>query len=77
MMLRETLTVSVVGALIGLPLAYGLTRLVGSLLYGLTPSNPIVLGGVLLVLLAVSLLAAYFPARRAAKVDPLVALRYD
>jgi len=77
MMLRETFTVILGGALVGLPLAYGLTRLVGSLLYGLTPSNPIVLGGVLLVLLAVSLLAAYFPARRASQADPLVALRYD
>jgi ABC-type antimicrobial peptide transport system permease subunit len=77
MMLRETLTLSVVGVIAGLPLAYGLTRISGSFLYGLTPDNPIVLGGALLVLLGVSLLAAYFPARRASRLDALAALRYD
>jgi predicted permease len=77
MMLGETLTLSVVGVIAGLPLAYSLTRIVGSFLYGLTPNNPIVLGGALLVLLGVSLLAAYFPARRASRLDALAALRYD
>jgi predicted permease len=77
MMLRETVALGVAGVIVGLPLAYGLTRLVGSFLYGLTPNDPVVLGGALSVLLAVSLLAAWFPARRASKVDALVALRYE
>jgi putative ABC transport system permease protein len=77
MMLRETLTVGVIGVVAGLPLAYALTRVLGSLLYGLTPNSPVVLGGTLLVLLGVTLLAAYIPARRASKVDALVALRYE
>ena len=77
MMLRETLTLAIVGVIVGLPLAYGLTGVIGSFLYGLTPTNPIILGGALFVLLGVSLLAAYFPARRASKLDALAALRYE
>jgi ABC-type antimicrobial peptide transport system permease subunit len=77
MMLRETLTLGIVGVIIGLPLAYALTGVIGSFLYGLTPNDPIVLGGALFVLLGVSLLAAYFPARRASRLDALVALRYE
>jgi ABC-type antimicrobial peptide transport system permease subunit len=77
MVLRETLLVSVAGLAIGAPLAIGLTRLIGSFLYGVQPNDPTVLGGALLALLGVSVLAGYLPARRAAKVDAVVALRYE
>jgi predicted permease len=77
MILRETLTVSVAGLAIGAPLAMGLTRLIGSFLYGVKPNDPAVLGGALLALLGVSVLAGHLPARRAAKVDAVIALRYE
>jgi predicted permease len=77
MVLRETLMVSVAGLAIGAPLAVGLSRLIGSFLYGVKPNDPAVLGGALLTLLAASILAGYLPARRAARVDAMVALRYE
>jgi ABC-type antimicrobial peptide transport system permease subunit len=49
----------------------------GSFLYGVKPNDPAVLGGALLALLGVSVLAGYLPTRRAAKVDAIVALRYE
>jgi predicted permease len=77
MVLWETLMVTVAGLAIGAPLAVGLTRLVGSSLYGVKANDSMVLGGALLTLLAASILAGYLPARRAAKVDAVVALRYE
>jgi ABC-type antimicrobial peptide transport system permease subunit len=77
MVLRETLIVGVAGLVIGTPLAVGLTHLIGTFLYGVKPNDPAVLGGALLTLLAASLVAGYLPARRAAKVDAVVALRYE
>jgi len=77
MILGETLMVGVAGLAIGAPLAIGLTRLIGSFLYGVKPNDPTVLGGALLALLGMSVLAGYLPARRAARVDAVVALRYE
>jgi putative ABC transport system permease protein len=55
----------------------GLTRLLTGMLYDVQPLDPVVLGGVSLLLAAVALLASYLPARRAARIDPIVALRCE
>lgn len=77
MILRETLALTLVGIGIGIPSALAAARLLTHLLFHVKPYDPATLALVPVVLLGVGLLASYFPARRAMKVDPLVALRYE
>jgi predicted permease len=77
MVLLQAGKMVVVGLAIGLAAAVGLTRLMASMLFGVSPVDPETLLGVAVLLTLVSLLACWIPARRAARVDPLVALRYE
>jgi len=77
MVMRESLVVSAAGVLLGLPLAIAGARLLRSLLFGLAPSDPLALFLAVLGTCAVALAASVIPARRATKIDPLVALRYE
>jgi putative ABC transport system permease protein len=75
--LREGITLAIGGSLAGLAAALISLRMLRALLYGTTPADPATLFLVLLVLSGTCALASYFPARRATKVDPMVALRYE
>lgn len=75
--LREGFRFTLVGLAIGLVAALGLTRVIAGLLYEVRPTDPLTFACAVLILAGVSLLACYLPARRAAKVDPLEALRYE
>jgi putative ABC transport system permease protein len=73
----EGMKLVAIGAALGLFLAFGLTRLLGSLLYGVGPNDPLTFSLVLMLLGLVAFLANYLPALRATKIDPMVALRYE
>jgi macrolide transport system ATP-binding/permease protein len=77
LVLRQGMLLAVIGLGVGLFAAFGSTRLAGSLLYGVNPSDPVVFVGVTSLLALAALAACYFPARRALKINPVSALRFD
>ena len=77
MMLRESTWLAIAGIVAGTGAALGLTRLVKSMLYGIQPNDPLTIAGGVLILLAVALAASWIPARRAAGVQPMEALRHE
>jgi predicted permease len=77
LVLGEGLRPAIVGAVAGLLGSWGLTRLVAEFLYGVKPLDPVTFAGAALVLLIIAALACYLPARRAMRVQPMVALRYE
>jgi putative ABC transport system permease protein len=77
LVVRQGMTLVGIGLAIGLLGAFALTRVLSSLLFEITPKDPITFVGVAIALPLVALLACYLPARRATMVDPLVALRYE
>jgi predicted permease len=77
MVLRDAAVLLVMGLAVGTALALAAARVAGALLFGLQPNDPLTFAGVAAVLLGVAMMACYIPARRATKVDPMVALRYE
>ncbi|HUN62927.1 MAG TPA: ABC transporter permease, partial [Candidatus Sulfotelmatobacter sp.] len=77
MVLREAVGLAAAGILLGIPCSLAANRLIASMLFGVSASDPSAMFAVVLLLLTVSLFAAYLPARRAMRVDPMVALRYE
>ncbi len=77
LMLRNVLSLVLIGAVVGLAGAYAITRVMSNLLFEVAPTDLATFAAVLTVLFVVALVACFMPARRATKVDPLVALRYE
>ncbi len=77
MVLRQGLKLTALGLAIGLAAAYALTRYMQSLLFGVKPTDPLTFAGVALSLIVVAIVACWIPARRAVKVDPMIALRSE
>ena len=77
LILREAFLLVIAGVAVGLAMIFAVTRLASTLLFGLTPTDPVSLLLAALLMLAVAMVAGYLPSRRATRVDPLVALRYE
>jgi ABC-type antimicrobial peptide transport system permease subunit len=77
MVVTQGMALALVGIVLGLVGAFGLAQLITAFLFGVTAKDPVVFVGVPILLGAVALLAVWLPARRASRVDPLIALRYE
>jgi ABC-type antimicrobial peptide transport system permease subunit len=77
MVLREVLTLSLVALAIGIPIALGASKLLAAFLFNLQPNDPSTIAAAITVLLTAALLAAYTPAHRASRIDPMTALRHE
>ena len=77
LVMGQGLTVTIVGVVIGVAGSFALTRFLSSLLFEVSPNDPMIILGVVTLMILVALAASYIPTRRAANVDPLVALRYE
>jgi ABC-type antimicrobial peptide transport system permease subunit len=77
MVMREAWWLAFAGVGIGLTAALGLSHLIESLLYGLRPTDPITMASAATLLVAIALAASWIPARRAARIDPMHALRHE
>jgi putative ABC transport system permease protein len=77
LVLGQGLSVTIAGVVIGLTASFGLTRFLSSLLFQVSPNDPAIMGSVVAVMVLVAMAASYFPTRRAANVDPLIALRSE
>jgi len=77
MVLRETAVLIAIGLLAGVPASLASARLIQSKLFGLKPADPVTLALAVGIMIAVAVISGYLPARRASRVDPLIALRYE
>ena len=77
MIVRESTTITIIGIVVGIPCALGAGRLTRTLLFGLTPSDPVTLAAAGACFLVIGIVAALAPAYRASGVDPMAALRCD
>jgi putative ABC transport system permease protein len=77
MVIAQGLKLAISGVLVGVLSSLALGRILSGFLYGVSPTDPMTLVGVAVLLTLVALLASYLPARRATRVDPMVALRYE
>jgi len=77
LVVRQGVTLAAIGVVLGWLGAFGITRVIRTLLYNVTPTDPLSFGGVALFLAAMAMIASYLPARRATSVDPIIALREE
>ena len=77
LMLKQGLVLTLIGTAIGIAGALALTRLLSTLLFGVNSADPAIFAGIVLLLMLVSLVACYLPARRATRIDPMTALRSE
>jgi ABC-type antimicrobial peptide transport system permease subunit len=77
MVMRETMLIVGFGVAIGVGAAAAVTRLIATMLYGLAPNDPVTISIAVVLMIAVAAVAGYIPARRASRVDPIIALRYE